>query len=147
MIENGGIDTVHMSRLKASLRRSIDILESPYLNCKRWALLFCAMKTESHMTIRLVTENGKFVRGTDPAQFAPLPTETLQHQEKQRSDGSTPQPDSLPMLLSVKQAMRELGLGKTKIFAMMRSGALERIRIDGRSLITSASVVALAEGK
>jgi hypothetical protein len=55
-------------------------------------------------------------------------------------------PGALPdgaISVSVAQACAALGLGRTKINAMMKAGELVRIKIGGRALITAASIRAL----
>lgn len=100
------------------------------------------------MTIRLVTENGRFVPGVDPEAFAVSNAAVAKREEVSRTDRPKVEVSAeLPMLLSIQRAMYELGIGKTKIFSLMKSGVLERVRIDGRSLVTSKSLKELAGDK
>lgn len=49
-----------------------------------------------------------------------------------------------PLLIKVSDACRLLGIGKTKAFALAKSGALERVRLNGCTRITMASVMKMA---
>jgi hypothetical protein len=42
--------------------------------------------------------------------------------------------------VTVKQAMAALGLGRTKINALMGEGALARVKVGARTLITVESI-------
>lgn len=49
-----------------------------------------------------------------------------------------------PLLVTVKQAGALLGIGKTSIFAALKSGTLERRKVNGATRVTLRSVRALA---
>lgn len=112
-------------------------------------LLVCAERSETIMTLRLVTENGKLVAGVDLAQFlAPEVASNAPPVEAQVKEAVAPKENlPPPWLMSIKEARRELRLGKTKIFDLINTGVLERVRIGRRSLLTSESVLALAGKK
>ena len=50
-----------------------------------------------------------------------------------------------PLLYSVKDAGRMLGIGHTTTWALIKQGALETRRIGSRTLVTTASLNHLAE--
>ena len=50
-----------------------------------------------------------------------------------------------PLLYSVKDAGRMLGIGHTTTWALIRQGALDTRRIGSRTLVTAASLKHLAE--
>jgi excisionase family DNA binding protein len=52
-----------------------------------------------------------------------------------------------PLCLRVDEAARMLRIGKTKIYALMAEGRLQRVKIGSRSLIPLASVEALLRGE
>lgn len=97
------------------------------------------------MSIRLVAVDGKILPGV---KLPPIPASPARPANVEiDADVANPAPDvprALPLLLSIKDAVRELGVCKTKIFTLVNQGRLERIRIDGRTFITSDSVLALA---
>ena len=51
-----------------------------------------------------------------------------------------------PLLVSIKEASRLLGCGRTKIYQLIAENRLETIMIGSRRLIRFESVKALAEG-
>lgn len=48
-----------------------------------------------------------------------------------------------PLTVTVNEACRALGLGRTKIYQLIASGRLETLKIDKRTLIKTASIRAL----
>lgn len=50
-----------------------------------------------------------------------------------------------PIAVSVIQAARYLNLGRTKIYELIRSGDLKALKIGRRTLISMASIHALAK--
>lgn len=51
-----------------------------------------------------------------------------------------------PLALSVNDACRVLGLGRSKIYDLIAKGRLETLKIDKRTLIKTASIRALVDG-
>ncbi len=45
-----------------------------------------------------------------------------------------------PELVPVREAMRRLGIGETTIFALLKNGTLESVKIGNKRLIRSASI-------
>lgn len=122
----------------------------------------CALLNETNMGIRLVTENGKFVAGIDPAHFSPsILADPASPPSAVKADaipdasseylphGTRLEPADLsrPLLMSVAETMRELRIGRTKVFDLARTGELERVHIGRCTRYTTRSVLALAEGK
>jgi predicted DNA-binding transcriptional regulator AlpA len=50
-----------------------------------------------------------------------------------------------PLLVSIREAKRLLSLGESRIYSLMESGDLKRVKIGKRALISYKSVVELAE--
>lgn len=50
-----------------------------------------------------------------------------------------------PLLVSIPQAMRMTGLGRSKIYQKMDSGELESVKVDSRRLIPVDAVVRFVE--
>jgi excisionase family DNA binding protein len=48
-------------------------------------------------------------------------------------------------LLSVPEGMQQLGISKTMIFKLIKSGELESVKIGSRRLIPSGAVTAFAQ--
>jgi excisionase family DNA binding protein len=46
-----------------------------------------------------------------------------------------PERSSEPLLLSVRDAARELGIGRDAAYALVRSGRLRSVRVSGRHLL------------
>ncbi|MCA0911002.1 helix-turn-helix domain-containing protein [Qipengyuania gaetbuli] len=51
-----------------------------------------------------------------------------------------------PVLCSIADAARTLGIGKTKTYELIERGALETITIDARRLVKVESIKRLADG-
>lgn len=45
-----------------------------------------------------------------------------------------------PIMITVPEAMRVLGVGRTTLYLLIQSGKIERVHIGRRSLITWASI-------
>lgn len=54
---------------------------------------------------------------------------------------------SARLTITVSEFMALTGLGRTKTFALMKTGELTRIHVGRRSLISAVSVIRLLEGK
>jgi excisionase family DNA binding protein len=52
-----------------------------------------------------------------------------------------------PLLVSVDEARRMIGLGRTKLFELIASGKLRVVKIGGRTLIPVEALEALARGE
>lgn len=52
-----------------------------------------------------------------------------------------------PLAYSVSDACRVSSIGRTKLYALLKSGQLEARRIGGRTLIPAASLRRLIEGE
>jgi excisionase family DNA binding protein len=52
--------------------------------------------------------------------------------------------DMEPVALSVNNTARVLGIGRTSVYALLKSGRLEAIKIGRRTLLTTASIRNLA---
>ncbi|WEK44737.1 MAG: helix-turn-helix domain-containing protein [Candidatus Sphingomonas colombiensis] len=52
-----------------------------------------------------------------------------------------------PLTITVNEACRTLGLGRTKIYELIRVGRLEILKIGKRTLVKTASVRALVDGE
>lgn len=50
-----------------------------------------------------------------------------------------------PLNVSTREAAKLLGLGKTSIYRLINEGALTRIRLGRRTLVTTASIKALID--
>ena len=50
-----------------------------------------------------------------------------------------------PVTISVNTAARTLGIGRTSIYALLKEGRLESIKIGRRTLLTTASIHRLAQ--
>ena len=55
-----------------------------------------------------------------------------------------PNPEALPILLSVRQAAQLMGVGKTLTWELIRSGALPSIKLGRRTLIPRKAIEQLA---
>jgi excisionase family DNA binding protein len=51
-----------------------------------------------------------------------------------------------PIAVSINDAARTLGLGRTSIYALINEGRLEARKLGRRTLVTTASIHALVEG-
>ena len=52
-----------------------------------------------------------------------------------------------PIATSVNDAARALSLGRTSIYALIKEGRLEAVKLGRRTLIKTASIRALIEGE
>lgn len=52
-----------------------------------------------------------------------------------------------PIATSVNDAARALSLGRTSIYALIKEGRLEMVKLGRRTLIKTASIRALVEGE
>ena len=52
-----------------------------------------------------------------------------------------------PLTITVNDACKVLGLGRTKIYELIAKGRLETLKIDKRTLIKTASLRALVNGE
>ncbi len=50
-----------------------------------------------------------------------------------------------PVTISVNTAARTLGIGRTSIYALLKEGRLDSIKIGRRTLLTTASIHRLAQ--
>jgi excisionase family DNA binding protein len=50
-----------------------------------------------------------------------------------------------PLAYRTPDACRALGIGKTKLFELLKDGTLKRVRVGTRVLVTAASLRAVAE--
>lgn len=50
-----------------------------------------------------------------------------------------------PVAMSVRDVARHLGLGRTKVYELINSGELKRLKVGRRTLVTTDSVYALLE--
>jgi excisionase family DNA binding protein len=51
-----------------------------------------------------------------------------------------------PLAISVNGAARALGVGRSSIYGLLKSGKLEAIKIGRRTLLTTASINRLVDG-
>jgi excisionase family DNA binding protein len=51
----------------------------------------------------------------------------------------------LPLLISVDEAAKTLGIGRTTAWALIKRGTLDTVRIGRRTLVTSGSVRVIAK--
>ena len=52
-----------------------------------------------------------------------------------------------PLTVTVNDACKALGLGRTKIYELIAQGRLDTLKIDKRTLIKTASIRALVNGE
>lgn len=52
-----------------------------------------------------------------------------------------------PLTITVNDACKALGLGRTKIYELIAQGRLDTLKIDKRTLIKTASMRALVDGE
>ncbi|MCE2829018.1 helix-turn-helix domain-containing protein [Sphingorhabdus sp.] len=52
-----------------------------------------------------------------------------------------------PLAISVNGAAKALGVGRSSIYGLLKSGRLEAIKIGRRTLLTTASINRLAHGE
>lgn len=52
-----------------------------------------------------------------------------------------------PLTITVNDACKVLGLGRSKIYDLIAKGRLETLKIDKRTLIKTASIRALVDGE
>ena len=52
-----------------------------------------------------------------------------------------------PLTITVNDACKTLGLGRSKIYDLIAKGRLEVLKIDKRTLIKTASIRALVDGE
>lgn len=50
-----------------------------------------------------------------------------------------------PLAISINETAKALGIGRSSVYALLKSGRLESIKIGTRTLITTASVARLIE--
>jgi len=50
-----------------------------------------------------------------------------------------------PFLLSVNDTADVLGIGRTKVYELIKVGRLETVKIDRRTLVRTASIRAIAQ--
>jgi excisionase family DNA binding protein len=51
-----------------------------------------------------------------------------------------------PIAISINGAAKALGVGRSSIYSLLKSGRLESIKIGRRTLLTTASINQLAHG-
>lgn len=51
-----------------------------------------------------------------------------------------------PLTVTVNEASRLLGIGRTKLYELIAQGKLDTLKIDKRTLIKTASIRALVDG-
>lgn len=52
-----------------------------------------------------------------------------------------------PIAISINGAAKALGVGRSSIYSLLKSGRLESIKIGRRTLLTTASISRLANGE
>lgn len=52
-----------------------------------------------------------------------------------------------PIAISINGAAKALGVGRSSIYSLLKSGRLESIKIGRRTLLTTASISRLAHGE
>ena len=53
-----------------------------------------------------------------------------------------------PICISINETARVLGIGRTKVYELIKAGRLETVKIDRRTTVRTASIRALAgEGR
>jgi excisionase family DNA binding protein len=50
-----------------------------------------------------------------------------------------------PLVISVNETAKALGIGRSSVYALIKSGGLDAIKIGTRTLITAASITRLTE--
>ena len=53
----------------------------------------------------------------------------------------------IPMLVTINDAAKTLGIGRTLLYRLINSGELDVVRLGARTLVTRASIEALIERK
>jgi excisionase family DNA binding protein len=51
-----------------------------------------------------------------------------------------------PVTISIKDAARAIGIGRTKLYELINSGELQVLKIGRRTLVSAASIKALVSG-
>lgn len=51
-----------------------------------------------------------------------------------------------PLAISINDAAKALGIGRSSVYALLKTGSLDAIKIGRRTLLTTASVRRLVEG-
>ena len=51
-----------------------------------------------------------------------------------------------PVSYTIKGACRASGLGRSTLYTLMAEGRLTKVKVNGRTLITAASLIALING-
>lgn len=52
-----------------------------------------------------------------------------------------------PLVISVNETAKVLGVGRSSVYALIKSGGLDAIKIGTRTLITIASIARLTEAR
>lgn len=52
-----------------------------------------------------------------------------------------------PLVISVNETAKALGVGRSSVYALIKSGGLDAIKIGTRTLITIASIARLTEAR
>lgn len=50
-----------------------------------------------------------------------------------------------PLVLSINEAAKALGIGRSSVYALIKSGSLDSIKIGTRTLLTTESIRRLAQ--
>jgi excisionase family DNA binding protein len=85
------------------------------------------------------TERGQIVTVRLEAAFAEL-VEALTEQVRRDARRARPLPDRL---LSVEEAARELGIGRTLVYDLIAKGELQSIKVGRRRLVSSSAIAQL----
>lgn len=52
-----------------------------------------------------------------------------------------------PLVISVNETAKALGIGRSSVYGLIKSGGLDAIKIGTRTLITAASITRLTEAR
>ncbi|WP_447759687.1 helix-turn-helix domain-containing protein [Sphingopyxis panaciterrae] len=52
-----------------------------------------------------------------------------------------------PLVISVNETAKALGIGRSSVYALIKSGGLDAIKIGTRTLITIASIARLTDAR
>lgn len=63
-----------------------------------------------------------------------------------KSLAEKPYAQPLPISYTIEGARRASGLGRSTLYTLMAEGRLTKVKVNGRTLITAASLLALISG-
>jgi excisionase family DNA binding protein len=70
----------------------------------------------------------------------------LANQHVSRRESANKETNMEPLVISINDTAKALGVGRSSIYSLIKDGRLESIKIGRRTLLTTASINRLAQG-